>query len=89
MGTLHSQMFDSGHSIVLYCIVKPGAMPGFYFINPKVEGDSIAQPFTAAQPKPRARVPICYQTPNNHKQQARLMSDWPRPLNMDPLQVTV
>ena len=50
--------------IVLYCIVKPGVMPGFYFINPKVEGYSIAQPSAAAQPKPRARVPICYQTPN-------------------------
>ena len=64
-------------------------MPGFYFINPEVEGYSIAQPFAAAQPKPRARVPICYQTTYNPKQQARLMSVWHRPLIMDPLQATV
>merc|ERR1711928_221836 len=79
----------STYCIVLYCIVKPGVMPGFYFINPKVEGYSIAQPFAAAQPKPRARVPICYQSPYNPKQQARLMSAWHRPLIMDPLQASV
>ena len=75
--------------IVLYCIVKPGAMPGFYFINPGVEGYSSAQPFTAAQPKPRARVPICYLTPNNPKQQDRPMGDRHRPPEMSPQQVIV
>ena len=37
--------------------VKPGAMPGFYFINPAVERYSKALPSGALRPTPHARVP--------------------------------
>ena len=41
----------------LFCFVKPGAMPGFYFINPAVERYSKALPSGALRPRPHARVP--------------------------------
>ena len=45
--------------MVFACLfVKPGAMPGFYFINPAVERYSKALPSGALQPRPHARVPF-------------------------------
>ena len=37
--------------------LKPGAIPGFYFINPAVERYSKALPSGALQVRPHARVP--------------------------------
>ena len=44
--SLHSGMIKrTDPPIVLYCIVKPGAMPGFNFIDAEVERHSKALPW--------------------------------------------